>query len=119
MPVIPATQGEEIGRIVVQGQPRQEVPKTLSQPIKNWVWWYTPVIPAKHHPGQSWHKLKTLFEKSRMQKGLRGAAGNDFRDRAPDPVFKLQYYRNKDLAGSRKWECVGAGLPGKAYSYSL
>jgi hypothetical protein len=41
MPVIPATQEIEIGRIMVQDRPRQKVIKTLSQSI-SWVWWFTP-----------------------------------------------------------------------------
>jgi hypothetical protein len=35
----------EIGRIGVEGQPRQKVSKTASQQI-NWAWRYTSVIPA-------------------------------------------------------------------------
>ncbi|XP_020025742.2 transmembrane protein 171 isoform X2 [Castor canadensis] len=37
---VPATQEAEIGRIKGQGQPRQEVIKTSSQPT-SWGWWHT------------------------------------------------------------------------------
>jgi hypothetical protein len=38
MTVILATQKAEIGRITVQGYPRQKVGVTPSQPIKSWAW---------------------------------------------------------------------------------
>jgi hypothetical protein len=43
MPIILATWKVEVTRITVREQPRQEVSNTLSQPIKSWVWWSTPV----------------------------------------------------------------------------
>jgi hypothetical protein len=43
MPVIPATQEVEVGKIVVQGQPGQKVKETLSQ-INN----LGMVVPACH-----------------------------------------------------------------------
>jgi hypothetical protein len=45
-PVILAPQEAEMGKIIVQGQPRQKVWETPSQPIKSWPWWHMPVIPA-------------------------------------------------------------------------
>jgi hypothetical protein len=45
MPVIPAIQEADIGRIAIWGQPRQKVSKIPSQLI-NWAWWYMPVVPA-------------------------------------------------------------------------
>jgi hypothetical protein len=46
MPVIPATQQAEMERITVWGQPGQKVSKIPSQPIKSWMQWHAPVIPA-------------------------------------------------------------------------
>jgi hypothetical protein len=44
-PVIPATWEAEIGRIFIQGQPRQKVSKTPSQQV-SWTWWYTTMNPS-------------------------------------------------------------------------
>jgi hypothetical protein len=42
-PVIPATWEAEIGKIMVQGWPRQKVHKTTSYQM-SWVWWRAPVL---------------------------------------------------------------------------
>jgi hypothetical protein len=41
----PITQEAEIGKTVVQGQPRHKVSETPSQPTSQ-SWWYASVIPA-------------------------------------------------------------------------
>jgi hypothetical protein len=46
IPVILAIQVVEIRRTAVGGQPGQKLPKTPSQTIKSWMWWYTSVITA-------------------------------------------------------------------------
>jgi hypothetical protein len=43
MPIIPATQEAQIGRIKVQGWPGQKVRDPSQQ--TSWVWWFRPVIP--------------------------------------------------------------------------
>jgi hypothetical protein len=45
MAIILATQEAEIGRFMVQGQPRQKVSKTPPQPTSQ-AWWCMPLIPA-------------------------------------------------------------------------
>jgi hypothetical protein len=70
MPVIPATQEAETGRIIVWGQQVQKVRETPSQQI-NGVWWHVSVIPPGQEAigrrimvsGQPWTKHKTLSEK--------------------------------------------------------
>jgi hypothetical protein len=44
-PVIPAIQEAQMGRMTVQGQPRQKAKETPSQPT-SWMWWYVPIIPV-------------------------------------------------------------------------
>jgi hypothetical protein len=44
--VIPVTCEAEIGRITIPGQPGQKVHETPSQPIRIWLKWCMPVIPA-------------------------------------------------------------------------
>jgi hypothetical protein len=58
MPIIPATLETE-NRIVVGGQPRNKVSKTLSQTISQ-VWWYLCVIPALRRLRQ----VKQVFKAS-------------------------------------------------------
>jgi hypothetical protein len=44
--IILATQEAEVGKIMVQGQSGQKVHETSPISTNDWVWWYTPVIPA-------------------------------------------------------------------------
>jgi hypothetical protein len=45
MPVIPSIQMVEIGRVAVQGQPKQKIRETPSQQISQ-AWWCTLVVLA-------------------------------------------------------------------------
>jgi hypothetical protein len=44
-PIIPTTQEVEIGKVMVQGKPRQKASKTPVQQT-SWVWWLTSTISA-------------------------------------------------------------------------
>jgi hypothetical protein len=44
--LILATQETDTGRITVHGHTGQKGLKTPSEPIKSWMWWCLPVIPA-------------------------------------------------------------------------
>jgi hypothetical protein len=46
MLIILTTREAEIRRVMVQGQPGQEVNETPFQPIKFCAWWYVLVLPA-------------------------------------------------------------------------
>jgi hypothetical protein len=63
--IISATQESEIRRIAFGDHLGQNVNEIPAQPIKNWEWWHTPVIPGiykqEHHGadllGQKWETL--------------------------------------------------------------
>jgi hypothetical protein len=70
-PVIPATQEFEIRRTVTQGQPRQKVSKSLSQPV-SWAWRrisgpsFVGDINRRVKVQAGLAKMETPFEKGKM-----------------------------------------------------
>jgi hypothetical protein len=79
-PVISATQEAEIGRIAVQGQPRQKISKNTPQQI-NMSWSCMTNIPAMSeaegkgsHPSQLGQKMRHYLKNNLKSKRTRGMA---------------------------------------------